>query len=161
MKIPCLPLAMPAHRNFREQRKRLNQRRSHLAWVATVALATLSVAVLGTPARGQGVESDLPTGVQETGKLRLPRLFQANSLAEAHVERSGSFDRLAKVALLDDLAEPTVAPPFSLRVYVAASAVQAGEQVYNFFIEPQFTVLDRGPGQPEVQLYMALNMQSR
>ncbi len=31
--------------------------------------------------------------------------------------------------------------------------------VYNIFIEPQFTILDRGPGQPEVQLFMALNLQ--
>ena len=37
--------------------------------------------------------------------------------------------------------------------------MKAGKTVYNFFIEPQFTVLSRGPGQPEVQLYMALNMQ--
>lgn len=35
----------------------------------------------------------------------------------------------------------------------------SGTTVYNFFIEPQFTILDRGPGQPEFQLYMALNMQ--
>jgi len=31
--------------------------------------------------------------------------------------------------------------------------------VLNFFIEPQFTILDDGPGQPEVQIYSALNMQ--
>ena len=31
--------------------------------------------------------------------------------------------------------------------------------VFNFFIEPQFTVLDKGPGQPEFQLFMAMNMQ--
>jgi hypothetical protein len=37
--------------------------------------------------------------------------------------------------------------------------VSAGNVVYNFFIEPQFTILDRGPGQPEIQFYMALNMQ--
>jgi len=37
--------------------------------------------------------------------------------------------------------------------------VAHGDAVYNFFIEPQFTILDRGPGQPELQLYMALNMQ--
>jgi hypothetical protein len=31
--------------------------------------------------------------------------------------------------------------------------------VYNFFVEPQFSVADRGPGQPEWQVYFALNMQ--
>ena len=35
----------------------------------------------------------------------------------------------------------------------------SGNTVYNFFIEPQFTILDRGPGQPELQIFMALNMQ--
>ena len=34
-----------------------------------------------------------------------------------------------------------------------------GNTVFNFFIEPQFTILDRGPAQPELQFYMALNMQ--
>jgi hypothetical protein len=35
----------------------------------------------------------------------------------------------------------------------------SGNTVYNFFVKPQFTILDRGPGQPELQVYMALNMQ--
>lgn len=34
-----------------------------------------------------------------------------------------------------------------------------GNTVFNFFIEPQYTILDRGPAQPEMQWYMALNMQ--
>lgn len=37
--------------------------------------------------------------------------------------------------------------------------VPRGRTVFNFFIEPQFTILDRGIGQPEFQLYMAVNMQ--
>lgn len=37
--------------------------------------------------------------------------------------------------------------------------VPHGQTVYNFFIEPQFTVLDRGPAQPELQLFMGLNLQ--
>ena len=37
--------------------------------------------------------------------------------------------------------------------------VPSGSTVFNFFIEPQFTILDRGIGQPEFQLYMAVNMQ--
>jgi len=31
--------------------------------------------------------------------------------------------------------------------------------VYNFFVEPQFSVADRGAGQPKWQVYFALNMQ--
>ena len=37
--------------------------------------------------------------------------------------------------------------------------MKSGNTVYNFFIEPQFTILHRGPGQPEFQVLMALNMQ--
>lgn len=37
--------------------------------------------------------------------------------------------------------------------------VPSGRTVFNFFIEPQFTILDRGVGQPELQIYMAVNMQ--
>ena len=37
--------------------------------------------------------------------------------------------------------------------------IASGNTVYNFFIEPQFTVLDKGPGQPQFQLFMAVNMQ--
>lgn len=31
--------------------------------------------------------------------------------------------------------------------------------IFNFFVEPQFTVLSKGDGQPEFQLFMAINMQ--
>ena len=31
--------------------------------------------------------------------------------------------------------------------------------VYNVFVEPQFTILDRGAGQPELQLFVGFNMQ--
>lgn len=37
--------------------------------------------------------------------------------------------------------------------------VKSGKTVYNFFIEPQFSVADQGPGQPEWQLFFALNLQ--
>jgi hypothetical protein len=37
--------------------------------------------------------------------------------------------------------------------------VKQGKTVYNFFVEPQFSVADRGPGQPEWQIFFALNMQ--
>ncbi len=31
--------------------------------------------------------------------------------------------------------------------------------VFNIFVEPQFTILDRGPGQPELQVFVGLNTQ--
>ena len=37
--------------------------------------------------------------------------------------------------------------------------IKKGKTVYNLFVEPQFSVADRGPGQPEWQIYFALNMQ--
>lgn len=37
--------------------------------------------------------------------------------------------------------------------------LKQGKTVYNFFVEPQYSVADRGPGQPEWQVYFALNMQ--
>ena len=46
--------------------------------------------------------------------------------------------------------------PVSLGI---GKVIVSGNTVYNFSVEPQFTILDRGPGQPELQLYMALNMQ--
>lgn len=41
----------------------------------------------------------------------------------------------------------------------AGQVVKSGKTVYNFFIEPQFSVADKGPGQPEWQLFFALNLQ--
>jgi hypothetical protein len=46
--------------------------------------------------------------------------------------------------------------PLSLGV---GKVVKLGNIVYNFVLEPQFTILDRGPAQPEFQLYMAVKMQ--
>ena len=37
--------------------------------------------------------------------------------------------------------------------------IKKGKTVYNFFVEPQFSVADRGPGQPEWQVFFGLNMQ--
>ena len=37
--------------------------------------------------------------------------------------------------------------------------IKKEKTVYNFFVEPQFSVADDGPGQPEWQIYFALNMQ--
>lgn len=37
--------------------------------------------------------------------------------------------------------------------------VKSGKTVYNFFIEPQGSVADRGPGQPRWQIFFGLNLQ--
>ncbi len=37
--------------------------------------------------------------------------------------------------------------------------IPRGKTLFNFFVEPQFSVADRGPGQPEWQIYVACNMQ--
>lgn len=37
--------------------------------------------------------------------------------------------------------------------------IAKGKTVYNFFVEPQVSVADRGPGQPEWQIFFGLNMQ--
>lgn len=37
--------------------------------------------------------------------------------------------------------------------------ITKGKTVYNFFAEPQYSVADRGAGQPQWQIYFALNMQ--
>jgi hypothetical protein len=34
-----------------------------------------------------------------------------------------------------------------------------GNTVYNMFIEPQISIADRGPGQPEWQVFVGFNMQ--
>jgi hypothetical protein len=37
--------------------------------------------------------------------------------------------------------------------------LKKNKTVYNFFVEPQFSVADRGPGQPEWQIFFGLNLQ--
>jgi hypothetical protein len=37
--------------------------------------------------------------------------------------------------------------------------IKKGKTVYNFFVEPQFSVADSGPGQPNWQIFFALNLQ--
>ncbi len=37
--------------------------------------------------------------------------------------------------------------------------IKRGKTVYNFFVEPQYSVATDGPGQPQWQIYFALNMQ--
>jgi hypothetical protein len=37
--------------------------------------------------------------------------------------------------------------------------MRAGNIVYNMFVEPQFTILHDGTGQPKVQLFAGLHLQ--
>ncbi|MEP4768178.1 MAG: hypothetical protein ABJQ21_08635 [Roseibium sp.] len=46
--------------------------------------------------------------------------------------------------------------PLGLRL---GKVFKRGKTVFNFFVEPQYSVLTKGAGQPEFQIYMALNMQ--
>ncbi len=48
--------------------------------------------------------------------------------------------------------------PIGLRI---GKVVQSGKITRNFFIEPQWSVASRGPGQAEFQIYAAINLQFR
>ena len=37
--------------------------------------------------------------------------------------------------------------------------IKQGNTVFNYFVEPQFTILDKGPAQPQLQIFMGFNMQ--
>ena len=55
-----------------------------------------------------------------------------------------------------DLENDTYHVPVGLGI---GQVVPTEKVVFNFFIEPQFTILSKGDGQPEFQLFMAVNMQ--
>jgi hypothetical protein len=55
-----------------------------------------------------------------------------------------------------DLENDTYHVPVGLGI---GQVVPTDKIVFNFFIEPQFTILSKGDGQPEFQLLMAVNMQ--
>ena len=38
--------------------------------------------------------------------------------------------------------------------------VPTRKAVFNLFVEPQFTILSRGAGQPELQIFIGVNTQS-
>lgn len=49
---------------------------------------------------------------------------------------------------------------YSVPVGVGVGKVmKKGKTVYNMFVESQFSVADDGPGQPEWQIFMGLNLQ--
>lgn len=55
-----------------------------------------------------------------------------------------------------DLENDTYNVPIGLGV---GKVIPTEKIVFNFIFEPQFTILSKGPGQPEFQLFMGLNMQ--
>jgi len=55
-----------------------------------------------------------------------------------------------------DLKSGDYAVPFGLGI---GQVVKAGSVIYNVFLEPQFTILHEGTGQPNVQLFFGLNLQ--
>lgn len=57
-----------------------------------------------------------------------------------------------------DLENDTYHVPVGLGI---GQVIPTEKVVFNFFIEPQFTILSKGDGQPEFQLFMAMNMQFR
>ena len=55
-----------------------------------------------------------------------------------------------------NLANDSYSVPLGLGI---GQVVKHNKTVYNFFVEPQFSVASRGPGQPDWQIYMGLNLQ--
>jgi len=55
-----------------------------------------------------------------------------------------------------NIEDSTFNVPLGIRL---GKVVKSGRTVFNMFIEPQFTILHKGVGQPEVQIFTALNMQ--
>lgn len=55
-----------------------------------------------------------------------------------------------------DLKSGDYAVPFGFGI---GHVLKAGNVVYNMFLEPQFTILHQGTGQPKVQFFAGLNLQ--
>jgi len=67
----------------------------------------------------------------------------------------GTYLRTAPIWVFN-LERDTYNIPFGFGI---GKVVKQGDTVFNIFIEPQFTILHKGVGQPRFQLYTALNMQ--
>jgi len=55
-----------------------------------------------------------------------------------------------------NFANDTYSVPLGIRL---GKVTKRGNTVYNFFVEPQYSVLNKGNGLPKWQVYVALNMQ--
>jgi hypothetical protein len=67
----------------------------------------------------------------------------------------GTYLRTAPLWVFN-IEQDTYHIPFGFGI---GQVVKSGSTVYNVFVEPQFTMLHKGVGQPQFQVYMALNMQ--
>jgi hypothetical protein len=67
----------------------------------------------------------------------------------------GTYLRTAPIAVFN-LEKGNYHVPFGFGI---GKVMKIGGVVYNIFMEPQFSILTEGPGQPDFQLYTALNMQ--
>ena len=69
--------------------------------------------------------------------------------------RGGLYVRGSAVAVFD-LENDTYHVPVGLGI---GKVVPTSGAVFNIFVEPQFTILDRGAGQPELQIFIGFNTQ--
>jgi len=67
----------------------------------------------------------------------------------------GNYVRGAPIWVFD-LENDTYHVPVALGI---GKVIPSGNTIYNVFIEPQFTILDKGPGQPQFQVFVGWNMQ--
>jgi len=67
----------------------------------------------------------------------------------------GTYLRMAPLWIFN-LEDETYNVPLGFGI---GKIVKAGHTVFNIFVEPQFTVLHDGVGQPELQIFAGLNMQ--
>ena len=67
----------------------------------------------------------------------------------------GTYLRSAPLWIFD-LENDTYNVPLGFGI---GKVVKSGSTVFNIFIEPQFTILHEGVGQPEMQIFAAINMQ--
>jgi hypothetical protein len=67
----------------------------------------------------------------------------------------GTYLRMAPLWIFN-LEDDSYSVPLGFGI---GKVVKAGHTVFNIFIEPQFTVLHDGAGQPELQIFAGLNMQ--
>ena len=68
---------------------------------------------------------------------------------------SGTYLRAAPIWVYN-LENDDYSVPLGMGV---GQVIKHGKTVYNLFVEPQFSVADRGPGQPEWQIFFGLNLQ--
>jgi len=85
----------------------------------------------------------------------LAALLAFSKAAPAWAQEAGK-ESAAKESSNEDANNPLAKiQAFNVQDYY----VPAGRTVFNVFVEPQFTVLSHGPGQPELQIFVGFNTQ--